>query len=189
MSDRVVEWAELGERWREVKRPVSLDTLKRRIAGERRRALLWLAADVTVSVASVAVVAWALWRYPGAWSWTLAADVGVILIAGWAFTLWNDRGASRPLGETTENYLAFVRLRCKRRLLAVRFGWVLLFAQLVIVASWAAFGPRGGPLTAVGAALGIALPALTVAGFAIALSIARRRALREMTELSEYGTD
>jgi hypothetical protein len=184
MPELMNEWTELVERWRDGERPVSLEALRERIAAERRRMLLRVAADVMVSLTFGIVAAWMLWRHPGLWSRMFAADGGVLLLTAWGFAFWNNRGAWRPLGDTTESYLAFSRLRSRRRLLAIRFGWVILVAQLVFVASWAAFGPRGGP--AAGRALAIALPALTVAGFAVGLSVARRRVLREMSELKEY---
>jgi hypothetical protein len=189
MPELANEWTELVERWREVERPVPLDGLRKRIATERRRMLLWLAADVMVSLAFVVVVPWMLWRYPGAWSRTFAADVGVLLAGAWGFTLWNRRGLWQPLGETTESYLALARLRCTRRLHAIRFGWAFLIAQVTFVAVWAVLGPRGGPLSRAGMALAAGLPMLTVAGFAVGLSYARRRALRELAELGGLRKD
>lgn len=184
MPETVNGWTELVERWREDARPAPVASLRRRIATERRRMLWWVVADVVVSGAYVLLVVWALARYPGPWSRLLAADVGVMLAAAWVFAFWNRRGVWQPLGETTETYLALARLRCRRRLHAIRFGWIMLAAQVTLVVAWVIVRGPVSPLQ--WGRLSVLLPAGVVAGFAAALRFARRRVTRELDELQQF---
>lgn len=185
MPETLNEWSALVERWREDERPALLASLRHRIAAQRRRMWWCVAAEVSVSVAYVAVVTWALWSIPGAWARLFAADVALLLVAAWAFALWNRRGTWRPLGETTESYLALSRLRCRRRLQAIRFGWVLLAAQVTTVAAWVLAKGAASPFPR--SVVALLLPLAVVIGFAWALDHGRRRVTRELAELAELA--
>jgi len=176
------EWTELIEQWNAVDEPsIHFDVLRARIEAERRRMIRDVAVDTVVSVLFVAVAGYAVLRFPGAWTRLFAVDVAAILVAVWAFAVWNRRGTWRPLGETTESFLRLARLRCRRKIQAVRFGAEVMLAQLVAVAAWRVWGPQRAPFAPT--EMLAVLPAVVVVTFTVWLALARRRAARELAEL------
>jgi len=176
------EWTELIEQWNAVDEPtIHFDVLRGRIEAERRRMIRDVAVDTVVSVLFVAVAGYAVLRFPGAWTRLFAVDVAAILVAVWAFAVWNRRGTWRPLGETTESFLRLARLRCRRQIQAVRFGAAVMVAQLVAVAAWRIWGPRHAPFAPT--EMLALLPVIVVVIFTVWLGLSRRRAARELGEL------
>jgi hypothetical protein len=110
-----------------------------------------------------------------------AIDVAAILVAVWTFSVWNWRGTWRPLGETTESFLRLARLRCRRKIQAVRFGVEVTVAQLVAVTAWRIWGPQHAPFAPT--EMLALLPAVVVVTFAVWLAVSRRRAAQELAEL------
>lgn len=125
--------------------------------------------------------AYALLRFPSEWTRLFAIDVAAMLIAVWAFALWNRRGTWRPLGETTESFLRLARLRCRRKIQAIQFGAGMLIAQLVAVAAWRVWGPRHAPFAQTEVLA--ALPVIVVVVFTAWLVSSRRRAVQELAGL------
>ena len=176
------EWTELVEQWSAVdESTIHFDALRARIEAERRRMLRDVAVDTVVSVVFAAVAGYALIRFPSAWTRLFAIDVAAILMSVWAFSVWNRRGTWRPLGETTESFLRLARLRCRRKIQAVRFGAEVTIAQLVAVTAWSIWGPQNAPF-APSEILAI-LPAVVVVIFTAWLALSRRRAVQELAEL------
>jgi len=178
------EWTELIEQWNAVDEPtIHFDVLRGRIEAERRRMIRDVAVDTVVSVLFVAVAGYAVLRFPGAWTRLFAVDVAAILVAVWAFAVWNRRGTWRPLGETTESFLRLARLRCRRKIQAVRFGAAVMIAQLVAVAAWRIWGPQHAPFAPT--EMLAVLPVIVVVTFTAWLALSRRRAARELDELDQ----
>lgn len=176
------EWTELVEQWNASdESTVHFDALRARIEAERRRMMRSVAMDIVVSVVFAGAAAYALLCFPSAWTRLFAIDVAAMLVGTWAFALWNRRGAWRPLGETTESFLQLARLRCRRKIQAIRFGADVLIAQLVAVAAWRVWGPRQAPFGQT-EALAV-LPVIVVVIFTVWLVRSRRRASLELAEL------
>ncbi len=176
------EWTELVEQWNAVdESTIHFDALRARIEAERRRMLQAVAADILVSVLFAAVAGYAVLRFPSAWTRLFAVDVAAVLAATWAFAVWNRRGTWRPLGETTESFLRLARLRCCRKIQAVRFGVEVMIAQLLAVAAWRVWGPQQAPFVPT-ETLAI-LPVVVVVIFTVWLAVSRRRAALELAEL------
>jgi hypothetical protein len=176
------EWTDLIERWNaEDESTIHFDALRARIEGERRRMVLSVAVDILVSVLFAVVAGCAMLRFPGAWTRLFAIDVAAMLVAVWAFALWNRRGTWRPLGETTESFLRLARLRCRRKIQATQFGAEVLIAQLVAVAAWRVWGPQHAPFART-ETLAV-LPVIVVVIFTAWLALSRRRAAQELAEL------
>jgi hypothetical protein len=176
------EWTELVEQWNAVdESAMHFDTLRARIDAERRRMIRGVFTDVVVSALFVGVAGYALVRFPSAWTRLFAVDVAVMLVATWAFAVWNRRGTWRPLGETTESFLRLARLRCRRKIQAVRFGVEVMIAQLVAVTAWRVWGPQQAPFVPT-ETLAI-LPVVVVVAITGWLALSRRRAARELAEL------
>jgi hypothetical protein len=176
------EWTELVEQWNAVdESTIHFDALRARIEAEHRRMIRSVGLDTVVSVLFAGGAAYALLRFPSPWTRLFAIDVAAMLVATWAFALWNRRGTWRPLGETTESFLRLARLRCRRKIQAVRFGAELMIAQLVAVVAWRVWGPRQAPFAPT--EMLAVLPAIVVVIFTAWLALSRRRAVLELAEL------
>jgi hypothetical protein len=176
------EWTELIEQWNAVdESTIHFDALRARIEAERRRMIRSVALDTVVSVLFAGGAAYALLRFPSPWTRLFAIDVAAMLVATWAFALWNRRGTWRPLGETTESFLRLARLRCRRRIQAIRFGAEVMIAQLVAVVAWRVWGPQRAPFAPT--EMLAVLPAIVVVIFTAWLALSRRRAVLELAEL------
>jgi len=176
------EWTELIEQWNAVdESTVHFDALRARIEAERRRMIRSVALDTVVSVLFAGGAAYALLRFPSPWTRLFAIDVAAMLVATWAFALWNRRGTWRPLGETTESFLRLARLRSRRKIQAIRFGAEVMIAQLVAVVAWRVWGPQHAPFAPT--EMLAVLPAIVVVIFTAWLALSRRRAVLELAEL------
>lgn len=181
MTERANDWEELVADWRTVTVRPDADALRALVARQRQRMILALIADIIVSVVFVSAAATMLLRAPDAASTLFAINVVVMLIAAWTSSLWSRRGTWQPLGETTAHYLELARLRCRRRLEALTYGWVMLVAQIAFVGSWVLWGP--GPSGEEREALSILLPVAVIAAFVSGMLWIGRRTRRELTKL------
>ena len=176
------EWTELIEQWNAVdESTIHFDALRARIEAERRRMIRSVALDTVVSVLFAGGAAYALLRFPSPWTRLFAIDVAAMLVATWAFALWNRRGTWRPLGETTESFLRLARLRSRRKIQAIRFGAEVMIAQLVAVVAWRVWSPQHAPFAPT--EMLAVLPAIVVVIFTAWLALSRRRAVLELAEL------
>ena len=181
------EWTELIEQWNAVdESTIHFGALRARIEADRRRMIRSVALDTVVSVLFAGGAAYALLRFPSPWTRLFAIDVGAMLVATWAFALWNRRGTWRPLGETTESFLRLARLRCRRKIQAIRFAAEVMIAQLVAVAAWRVWGPQHAPFAPT-ETLAV-LPVVVVVIFTTWLALSRRRAAQELAELDRLHT-
>lgn len=187
MTEHLNEWDELVTDWRELPSPSDADTLRALVARQRRRMVIGVIADVAVSILFVSSAVTLLVRTPGASSVLLAANILVMLVAAWTFSIWSRRGTWRPLGETTAQYLELARARSRRQLQAIRFGALMMVTQLVIVGVWVLWGPGLRGPTRTSGAMTIALPVAVVVAFTGAFSWARARARRELQELDSLA--
>jgi hypothetical protein len=183
MTERANDWEELIADWRGVTARSDADALRALVTRQHQRMTLAVIAEVAVSVVFISAAATMLLRAPGAASTLFAINVVVMLIAAWTSSLWSRRGTWQPLGETTAHYLELARLRCRRRLEALTYGWVMLAGQIVFVGSWVLWGPGpsgGGPRPG---ALSILLPVAVIAAFVCGMLWIGHRTRRELAEL------
>ena len=189
MTETTHDWTGLIDDWRGVASNAAPPARLRGIVErQRRRLLLWVIADVLVSVVFVTGTILLLVRSPGPASWLLAANVLLMLVAAWTFSLWSRRGTWKPLGESTAHFLDYARLHCQRRLQAVRFAAAAVVAQLIMVGAWVLWGPplslRPGASPTIAA-----LPAVVVIVFVVAIVWQRRATLRELREIEELRSE
>ena len=184
MTDAAREWNALVRTWSESvpRHGAGAEELRRLVVGQRRRMIIWTIGDVIASAGFIAAAIWVVARYPGAASIWLAANIVVLTAAIWTFTLWNRRGTWNPLGESTAMYLAIARLRCERRMRAVRLAAVAVAAQLIFVLTWRVWGPPIAADAWLPAILRF-LPAFVVASFAIVLTVTWQWTKRELGRL------
>ena len=185
MPDAITnEWIELVAVWNTDGPAAHVEALRQRVEAERRRMIVGVAVEIAVTVLFAGAATYATLRFPGNWSRLVAIDIAAITIGVWTFVLWNRRGIWRPLGESTEAFLRLARLRCLRKLQAIRFSVALIVAQLLAVAVWVWWGPQQSPLAP---SLSVrAIPAIVVVLFVVALTWSRRRVRQELTELDQW---
>lgn len=186
MTERANDWGELIADWRGASAPTDASALHALVTRQRRRMILGVSAEVVVSVVFVTAAATMLLRAPGPASTLFALNVLVMLVVAWTSSLWSRRGTWRPLGETTADYLDLARLRCRRRLEALTYGWVMLVGQLVFVGAWALRGPGLSGGESRPGALSL-LPAAVVAIFVCAMLWIGRRTRQELADLESMA--
>lgn len=193
MTEQLTEvtWETLGAEWRDAPATSaasgSVPSLQRLLARQRRRMLTGLAADVAVTLLFAAFVGWMLLRHPGPATTWLAANVTAMLVAAWGIALWSRRGSWRPLGESTQDFLALARRRSRRTGRALDLSLVLVALQLLFVLVWTRVGPRGpavGPVPG-----GRLIAVVAVAVFVAGILVARARVRREVRQLDALAAD
>jgi hypothetical protein len=117
--------------WREGTPPVAdLARLARR---ERRWLLTWIAFDWLVAAGLVAFAAW-IWvndTAPG--MRFVAVAVVVLTLVALAFTVRNWRGSLAGDRSSATDFLALAMHRSRARQRYIRFGWLLLAANVVVI--------------------------------------------------------
>jgi hypothetical protein len=134
VADR--EWEDLGQVWRAGPAPGAERWVRELVTRQTRLFRVMLATEVLITVVVLGAVAWTVVveRTAVALGFGLAALVhsGVI----WGFSLWNRAGVWRPLGESTREYLALARERCRRERRAANFVFGLLLTEGVLLGAW-----------------------------------------------------
>jgi hypothetical protein len=123
---------------------------------------------------------WLLW----------AAAVWIATLVAVGFMIWNGRGLWTAADRSSAAYVELSRKRCMAELRAVRFGYALLSAELVVAIPWLLwdfFSKRSLPGFDLASRLsGFAvLLALTV-GYLVWFTLYRRRKLRELALLADF---
>ena len=180
------DWQDLSHVWQATGTTQHIDVpaLRARIGRGQRRARLVLWLEVVITAVYLAAAVFLVRRMPSLWSWLVAADVLAMVIAAWTFALWNRRGTWRPTAESTEQYIALLRLHCVRRIQAAWFVWATTAGQVAFVlVIRSVVRSAGRPALALPAANAVGLPVITVLVFVAAAFRMRRQALRELREL------
>lgn len=134
---------------------------------ERRQLALWIALDWTAGLGLLAFAAW-LWFGDGSPVMRFAAAGIVILtLAALAFTTHNWRGSLGAEHASAADFLALAERRSRARLRYIRFGWLVLAADLAVIAGAAIVearseGPERLPDMITAAALATAAAALVL---------------------------
>jgi hypothetical protein len=181
------DWNELAAAWQATATPPPLEplVLRRRVARMRRRAMVAMTGEVLLTAVFAGCAVYAVRRVGDARSWIFAYDVAAIIVAAWGFGLWNRRGTWRLASETTEAYLALLRLRCRRRMQAAWFVWAVVLAQVAAVTLANRVAPPSRPSPLVSMAQAVGLPAITVLVFVAAGARMYLRARRELRNLDD----
>jgi len=195
MSVTDPEWRDLMEAWQseapEEAAPAPLsDEVRRRIRKRVRwasfRLILKAAANVIVSVGMLVWLGFYLDLRRAIDLTAMIASV-IFIIAAMTFSLWNFRGTWWPATESTANFIDLSIVRCRRKLVALRFCYIFLAVELAFMIPWAVWAllSRANPW-APGAWL-------LVFGWMVLFSTAlvtwaswyRKRTLRELAEWEE----
>lgn len=151
--------------------------LRRRL---RRRTIglaLVTASEVAISAGILFLLAVVARRSPTPLDLAMIASLALVGIAAQAWALWNRRGLWQAHGESALVFVDFSILRCRRRLLSVRFGAGLLAAETLLFLLWFFLNPAAWS----GLALGILATCVAVA--ATTLALFGRYSRRELSAL------
>jgi hypothetical protein len=155
-----------------------------------RRLTVRYASGCLFALVFLAVSALYAQRHPTL-QWLLwAAAVWIATLVAVAFMIWNGRGLWTAADRSSAAYVELSRKRCVAELRAVRFGYALLSAELVVVIPWLLwdfFSKRSLPgFDRASHLSGFAvLLALTV-GYLVWFTLYRRRKLRELALLADF---
>jgi hypothetical protein len=123
---------------------------------------------------------WLLW----------AAAVWIATLAAVGFMIWNGRGLWTAADRSTAAYVELSRKRCLAELRMIRFGYMLLWAELAVVIPWLLwnfFSKRGLPgFDPVAHLTGFAALLVLTVGYLVWFTIYRRRKLRELAVLADF---
>lgn len=179
-------------RWRstwvaEAERPARLPDIRRIAERERRRLALQLGGQLVCCVGLLTFSAWWAWRWRSA-EWFLWAAV-IWVVTGFAarFAIRNSAGTWQATDQSTAGFIELRRRRAEAGLRGVRFGRRLLAVNLAIVVPWLSwdFARRSIPLR--NYMIGLALTAGLTTGYLVAFWWIRRRKVRELKGLDEFG--
>lgn len=178
-----------GQAWRQ--QPAMLADLRARTAREQRRLVLWIAADALAVLALAALSASLLLQAGDPTQQMAGIMMGIITVACGAFLAINWRGSFTQGAESARDHLALQRRRALAKLSYVRFSWVLMAAQSLLVAAilWMRLHeapPRPPRLVAL-ALLAVAFVA--ACGVTLWLQRSARRRLQNIDELSRTLED
>ena len=118
--------------WREGTPPIA--DLARMARRERRLLMLWIGFDWLVGAALLAFAAW-LWFAIGTPVMGFSAvGIVVLTLVVLAFTIVNWRGMLAGNRASAADFLALALKRSRARLRYIRFGWMVLIGDLVVIA-------------------------------------------------------
>lgn len=179
MTDRDMDrWA---ANWRDDTKSAATD-LARMAHRERRIIYAWIAIDWIVGAGLLAFAAW-LWFDDGSPVMRFAAGgIVALTVAALAFVTYNWRGSLAADRASAADFLAQARRRSHARLRYVRFGWWILAADLVVIASAALIEFRADGTARLPSMLGMA--ALATAAAALILFTWGRRERRRAARLA-----
>jgi hypothetical protein len=142
--------------------------------------------SLTTAIGLVALVVWVLRTSFSAEAVVWAAVVVLTTAGATAFQVWNWRTLWKTAARSVSDYANLYEHRCLAELRAVRFGYGLLALQTSITAPWLTWDFARGEIPAVRFAIGMGLLALLIAGFIIYFRMSRRRAVRELAQVTEF---
>lgn len=181
------DWNELAANWQRAVLHPRLDVaaLRRQCKAMRRRAVAALAGEALLTLAFAAVAVQLVVRIGDAWSWLIAGDVAAVTGAAWLFAWWNRRGTWQLASESTEAYIALLRLRCRRRMQAAWFVWVVVPLHLIAVTIAGRLMHTSGPGSTLSPWEAIVVPVITVAALVGTAARMYVRARRELSDLDQ----
>jgi len=140
MTDRDIErWT---AEWRAGAPPVA--DLARMAKRERRLLTAWIAFDWLVGAGLLALAMW-MWLAIGTAPVGFAAiGIGVLTIVVLGFSVINWRGMLAADRESASGFLTLALRRSQARLRYIRFGWLILVADIIVVAGAMALEFRDG---------------------------------------------
>ena len=174
------QWQAWTADWAATSTADELTPLGGLLAAQRRRRWVAVAGEAAMVAALVLLTAVLLPGETPAWQVVWLATLWGFLLLALGFAYWYRRATWHPSGATVRDHLRLSRLRCRRELAAVRFGWLLFAAEAVAVVWQLHWFDRLVPeavLLLAGA--GLAFAAWTVA--------TRRRIRRELASIDRFA--
>ena len=155
------------------------DAIRRRVRRQGFGMILLAAGEVAFACAMLVFLIGFAVRHPQPVDVATMAGFSLLVVWATGYGLWYRRGLWRPEAETTAAFLALSIRRCQRRLLALRAGWWLLAAEVVLFVPWIQFHAES-PADYL---FSYGFLALMAGGAAAVLVVLGRRTRRELGEL------
>ncbi len=121
-----------GAAWREGTPPTA--DLARMARRERRTLLLWIGFDWLVGAALLVFAVWLWFSIDTPVMGFSAIGIAVLTLVVLAFTIVNWRGMLAGSRASAADFLALALRRSHARLRYIRFGWIVLVGDLVVIA-------------------------------------------------------
>ena len=135
-------------------------------------------AEYALSAVLLAASAAYAWWSPSAAATLLFIGIWSIGVPTVAFTVWNRRGLWRAADAGGGAFVALARQRCRRGLVAVRAGYVVLAAAVAF--NLATFAGGFGAMPATESTNGVIATLVVAAAYLVALAVAHRRVRRRL---------
>ena len=173
-----VEWQETEPEGTELRE------LRLRIGWHQLGSSLGLAAPVAMLAAYSA----STWPRPEPFVLASLASVCIVVVASFAFQVWNMRGAWRAEYQSVRAFAELSRRQLHNRLRALAFGWRLLAVELAFLLPWIPWVVRNrdGEVTASSLVRPYGFLAAIVAVFIVCSTWIRYRAHRKLAEIEGF---
>lgn len=185
-DEELREWTTEWQSGEEAPSPRTREAILRRVKRRTLGLRILVVTEAAVVFSALAFLAWLARTSPHGVDAAVAAGLTVLALAAFGFSLWNRRGVWRTVAETTAELVRFSLARARRRRRGLRAAWVLLAAEIVLLAPWVWLhlgAATGGPPAAAALARGYGLLALFTGGAAAVLISLGRWTEREITRL------
>ncbi len=136
MTETDVEWQQLQQVWNQPDRATDarVAALHRAVSGQARMLRLALAAELVLTIAAVAWLAFVWSRVPSPRTAVIIAAALVHSAVIWGYALWNRRGHWKPVADTLRDAVRVRRAHYRRRLAAYRFvTWLAAIEGALLV--------------------------------------------------------
>jgi len=190
VDQELKDWQATWQSAAETAAPAPPFDIRRHAARAGRRLTVRYAAGCLWAVALLAFSTVYAMRHPTLqWLlWAVAVWIATLVAVG--FMIWNGRGLWTAASQSNAAYVELSRRRCLAELRAIRFGYALLLAELIVVTPWLLwnfFSKLGSPAFELPAHLtGFAVLMALTAGYLVWFTTYRRRKLRELELLAEF---
>lgn len=194
MNEPVDELREWMADWQDgaAPSPQVLEEIRLRVRRQSRRMAWMLAGEMAIAAGALILLGRFALLHPDPLDTAAMGGLALLVVWAAAFSLRLHRGLWRPSAETTEAFLALSIERCRRRLRSLRAAWGLLAGELALFIPWLWHRLHLGPAAPAARdyvfAYGfLALLAVAVMSFVLAVARRIRRELRELERLRQGG--
>jgi hypothetical protein len=123
MTETDVEWQQLRQVWNEPDpgADARIAALHRAVSGQARVLRLTLAAEIVLTIAAFASLAWVWSRAPGPRTAVIIAATLLHTAVIWGYAVWNRSGHWKPVADTLRDAVRVRRAHYRRRLATYQF--------------------------------------------------------------------
>lgn len=135
MTETDVEWQQLRQVWNEPDpgTDARIAALHRAVSGQARVLRLTLAAEIVLTIAAFASLAWVWSKAPGPRTAVIIAATLLHTAIIWGYAVWNRSGHWKPVADTIRDAVRVRQAHYRRRLAVYRFViWLSLVEGILL---------------------------------------------------------